>query len=193
MQRSLDVATSNIHKIRELSALLPGWELRMATTKVVESGGTFLDNALLKARAAFRGEPVLAEDSGLCVRALGGRPGVRSARFGQEELGRLLSDEEKNAFLLSLLAGEADRFAYYVCAMAVLWSQERFVVVQEIWEGFIVTEPRGTGGFGYDPVFQPLGMACTSAELSAEEKNRLSHRGRALRRLLPILDSLRDG
>lgn len=184
----LELASANAHKLSEFQALLPGWALRLGVAAPhTEDGATFLDNALIKARAYWRGSPVLADDSGLCVRALGGAPGLHSARFGEAEAGRPLTDAEKNLLLLDRLRGQDDRSAYYVCALVLLWDPERFVAVQETWEGSILDAPRGQGGFGYDPIFLPSGLVCSSAQLSPEEKNRLSHRGKAARRLLTLL------
>lgn len=152
-----------------------------------EDGDDFVANALIKARAYWQGPPVLADDSGLCVRALGGAPGVHSARFGEAEAGRKLSDSEKNRLLLQKLQGIEDRSAHFVCALVLLWEPQRFVIVQETWTGRILTEERGQAGFGYDPVFLPEGLDRSSAELSPEEKNALSHRGRAAQRLKLLL------
>ncbi|MDR1104786.1 MAG: non-canonical purine NTP pyrophosphatase [Treponema sp.] len=166
-----------------------------------ENAGTFAGNALLKARALFGivREPVIADDSGLCVDALGGRPGIYSARYtgrraenvqaeGAENQGgaenpggRKLDAAERNVLLLEELKDAQNRSARFICAMAVVYGEERFFTVQESLEGEIVsgTEAAGTGGFGYDPVFLLPEKGHTLAELSAEEKNEISHRGKA--------------
>jgi XTP/dITP diphosphohydrolase len=186
--RYIELATANAHKLREYQELFPGVELVMGLARQHEENGeSFWANALIKARAYWRGNPVLADDSGLCVLALGGEPGVFSARFGEVEAGRPLTDAEKNDLLLRKLEGVHERSAYYVCALVLLWEPERFVGVQETWEGTILGSPRGTGGFGYDPIFLPQGETRSSAELSSSEKNRLSHRGKAARKIETFL------
>ncbi len=188
-------ATSSGHKFLELGKLFPGINLmRIDMIPPEETGATFLENALLKARIYHLacGKPVLADDSGLCVNALGGAPGLYSARWGAEIHGRPMNDGEKNQHLLSLLDKEADRSAYYICAMVFLEEPERFSAVQAVWHGSILHEQRGTGGFGFDPVFQPEGLQVSSAELAPEEKNRLSHRGQAAFMLGKIFDNSRE-
>jgi XTP/dITP diphosphohydrolase len=161
----------------------------------VEDGASFAENALIKARALFAivGEPVVADDSGLCVDALGGRPGIHSARYG----GGKLDAAGRNALLLEELKDAAERSARFVCAMAFVYGKERFVVVGESLEGEIISrkeDAAGKGGFGYDPVFFLPQRGCTLAELSAEEKNKVSHRGRAARLAAPVIGRLmREG
>lgn len=180
----IQLASANAHKLREFRELFPGWDIEPGTCRLHrEDGADFVTNALIKARAYWQGPPVLADDSGLCVRALGGAPGVHSARFGEAEAGRSLTDAEKNRLLLQKMHGIEDRTAYYVCSLVLLWEPERFVVVQETWSGRILSAERGQGGFGYDPIFLPDGLDRSSAELSPDEKNALSHRGRAAHRL----------
>ncbi|HSV57238.1 MAG TPA: non-canonical purine NTP pyrophosphatase, partial [Magnetospirillaceae bacterium] len=135
--------------------------------------------------------PVLADDSGLCVDALGGAPGVRSARYGSQDGGKTeLSAEEKNALLLRAMEGRDDRSCRFVCAMTLVLSDYRFVSVQETCEGELLHVPRGLEGFGYDPVFLVQEAGLSMAELPLERKNLISHRGRAARRLLAVLNSL---
>ncbi|MDR3355838.1 MAG: RdgB/HAM1 family non-canonical purine NTP pyrophosphatase [Spirochaetaceae bacterium] len=186
-------ASGNEHKRVELAAILPEAELRIPEDAGIdfapeEDGETFLDNALLKARALYRivSEPVLADDSGLCVDALGGRPGVRSARYG-EECGRLLDAVERNALLLRELGAERNRAARFVCAMALIAGEHRFFAVQETLEGEILREQRGSGGFGYDPLLYLPAQGRTVAELPAQLKNRLSHRAKAARALRKLI------
>jgi XTP/dITP diphosphohydrolase len=191
------LATANPGKQREFAALLAprGFELLLQSAfgidSVAETGNTFEDNALLKARhaAARSGLPALADDSGLEVDALGGRPGVRSARFAGPEA----SDAENNAELLRALAERpgAPRTARYRCVLALVRRADdpRPLLARGSWEGRIATHPAGSGGFGYDPYFIPEGFECTAAELSAAQKNALSHRGAALRDLIARLDS----
>jgi len=191
------LATANPGKQREFAALLGprGFELVLQSElhidSIAETGHTFEDNALLKARhaAGRSGLPALADDSGLEVDALGGRPGVWSARFA----GPAASDEDNNKQLLRSLAERpgAPRTARYRCVLALVRSAEdpRPLLAQGSWEGRIALSPAGHGGFGYDPYFIPEGFECTAAELSAVQKNALSHRGSALRALIARLDA----
>lgn len=189
------LASANLGKQREFAALLGprGFELvpqsQLHIESVAETGRTFEDNALLKARhaAALSGLAALADDSGLEVDALSGRPGVRSARFAGPEA----SDEDNNRQLMAELAERADapRTARYRCVLALVRSAQdpRPLLAQGSWEGRIALTPAGTGGFGYDSYFIPNGFDCTAAELSAVQKNALSHRGIALRDLISRL------
>jgi XTP/dITP diphosphohydrolase len=189
------LASANPGKLRELEALLAPLALEVVAQGILgieaapETGLTFLENALLKARHAARSSamPALADDSGLEVDALGGRPGVWSARFAHPGA----SDTENRVHLLLQLEGvpEEQRQARYQCVIVLLRSANDPcpLVARGTWEGRIARAPRGQGGFGYDPVFVPLGELRTAAELSAEEKNRVSHRGQALRALIARL------
>jgi XTP/dITP diphosphohydrolase len=191
----LVLASANSGKQRELAALLAphGLELLLQSAlgiaSIEETGGTFLENALLKARHAARhsGLPALADDSGLEVDALGGAPGVYSARFA----GAGASDADNNALLLSRLMGVAMplRTARYRCVLALVRTAEdpRPLLAEGQWEGRIGLAPQGTGGFGYDPLFLPDERAGTAAQLAAADKNAISHRGRALQVLLGAL------
>jgi XTP/dITP diphosphohydrolase len=195
MQR-LVLASANPGKLREIRALLAPLALEiiaqpeLGIDEAEEPHATFLENALAKARhaAAAAGLPALADDSGLCVDALGGEPGVHSAYFAGREGDRETRDARNNAKLLSVLKSE--RAAHYVCVMVLVRSpaDPRPLVAEGLWHGEIGRGPRGGNGFGYDPLFVlPDGRHV--AELNAGEKNRLSHRAQALRRLL---DALRD-
>ena len=160
-----------------------------------ETGDTYLENALIKARALaaeVRGRVIAADDSGLSVPALGGAPGVRSARFGSREAGRLLESEERNALLLSSMKGIVgeDRRAFFVCCMVLMLDEHRVFTVQETFEGFIADEPAGSAGFGYDPIFYLPEYGMSAAQLKPEEKDAISHRGRAGMRLKGIIESL---
>jgi XTP/dITP diphosphohydrolase len=191
------LASANAGKLRELATLLAPFGLELLSQRslgidsVEETGSTFLENALLKARHAARaaGLPALADDSGLEVDALGGRPGVWSARFA----GAGATDEENLALLLAQLQGvpEPGRGARYQCVMA--WvsaaSDPAPLIAQGTWEGRIALTPRGSGGFGYDPAFIPAGGTRTAAELPAAEKNAVSHRGLATRALVAALEA----
>jgi XTP/dITP diphosphohydrolase len=199
----LIVATGNAHKLVELGPALPGHRLLSPADigylgfDVEEDGEDFVDNALKKARAlhALCGRPVLADDSGLSVRALGGEPGVRSARYGARDgvkPGTLikLGAAERNDYLLSKMEGVADRACAFVCCLVLVPDEERMLVVQETCPGELLLAPRGTGGFGYDPIVFLPRLGKSVAELSLEEKNALSHRGRACARMAVLLADL---
>ncbi len=178
------LATGNAHKVAELRAiltpLLPGVDLvPYDGPSPVEDGSTFLENALIKARAAAKatGLPALADDSGIEVTALGGAPGIHSARYAGTG-----DDADNRALLLDRMAGVADRRARFVCA-AVVVDGERSWEAQAEWPGELLEAPSGDGGFGYDPLFQPAGEERSAAALSPEEKNAGSHRGLAFRAL----------
>ena len=190
----LVLASSNPGKLREIGALLaplavhviPQGEFSIEDAE--EPHPTFLENALAKARHASRasGLPALADDSGLCVDALGGEPGVHSAYFAGREGTREERDARNNARLLRELRDR--REAYYACVMVFLRKADdpRPLIAEGIWRGEIARQPRGSNGFGYDPLFL-LPSGKTAAELDPGEKNRISHRGIALARLLALL------
>jgi XTP/dITP diphosphohydrolase len=187
----LILATRNEHKLRELREALPGLEIEPLPEEVElppEVGETFAANALEKARAAHRetGRTAIADDSGIEARALDGAPGVRSARFAGERA----TDDENLGKLLADVAGARDRRVAYVCAIALIGDG-----IEELFEGRcegeLAEEPRGTGGFGYDPAFVPADTGAgddrTMAELPPDEKHAISHRGRAARKLAEAL------
>jgi XTP/dITP diphosphohydrolase len=194
----LIVATGNAHKLVELGPALPGHrlfspaDLGIEGFEVEEDGERYVDNALKKARALYGlcGRPSLADDSGLSVRALGGEPGVRSARYGSEDGRAKLGADERNAFLLRKMEGIEDRACAFVCCLVLMLDPERFLVAQETCPGQLLREPRGTGGFGYDPIVFLPALGKSVAELTLEEKNRLSHRGRACARMAALLADL---
>jgi len=186
--RRVVVATRNEHKLRELSEILDDLELVPLPEDVElppEDAETFAENALDKARAAHAGTgmPAIADDSGIAARALGGRPGPRSARFA----GPNASDEENLNLLLSELADKDDRSVAYVCALAYVDERGDAKLVEGRCDGTLAETPRGTGGFGYDPAFIPVDTGPdddrTMAELDPAEKHAISHRGRAGRKL----------
>jgi XTP/dITP diphosphohydrolase len=188
--KKIVIASNNPGKLRELGALLGPLgieaiaqsEFRLPEAE--EPHDTFLENALAKARHASRatGLPALADDSGLCVAALGGEPGVHSAYFAGREGAREARDARNNARLVELLRAHEDRTAFYYCVLVLVRSPSdpTPIVTDGRWHGAIVLEPHGAGGFGYDPYFLPRGGSRTAGALAAEEKNRVSHRGQAL-------------
>jgi XTP/dITP diphosphohydrolase len=191
----LVLASSNPGKLREIGALLAPRAIEVVSQASLnipdaeEPHPTFLENALAKARHASRAArlPPLADDSGLCVDALGGEPGVHSAYFAGREGSREERDARNNQKLLSSL--EEERKAHYVCLMVLVRSENdpRPLVAEGIWRGEIAREPRGSNGFGYDPLFYLKALNMTAAELDPVHKNRISHRGIALAKLLALL------
>ncbi|MGO9412381.1 MAG: RdgB/HAM1 family non-canonical purine NTP pyrophosphatase [Spirochaetia bacterium] len=190
MSIELVLASNNDHKHAEFRRLFPDVTVLSprdvgVTFDFEETGNTFFDNARGKALALFRraGRAVIADDSGLCVQALGGAPGIMSNRYGAAADGTVLETGKRNAFLLEKLAGIADRRAFFVCCLVLVQDEERFTSVQETVHGVITEEPRGRNGFGYDPLFLLPSLGMTMAELPDAQKDELSHRGRAARRL----------
>ncbi len=183
---TLVLATHNPNKIREIGQLMPGWEIVGEDSAAEETAESFAGNALIKARAVaarHSGAWVMADDSGLSVDALGGAPGVRSARYA----GKDGDSAANNALLLANLAGVSDRRAHFTCAVALIAPTGEESVVEGRCDGRIQLSPTGAGGFGYDPLFVPDGFDRSFAELSADEKNAISHRGRALSAVREIL------
>lgn len=190
------LASNNAGKLKEFSAILRAAGIEMVAqgtlgvSETEEPYDTFVENALAKARHASRltGLPALADDSGLCVRVLEGAPGVHSARYASLE-GEPKSDAANNRKLVAELAGRADRRACYVALLVYMRRHDdpRPIVVEGIWEGEVLDQPRGSNGFGYDAYFYLPDLRLTAAELAPEQKNILSHRGQALRSLLPAL------
>ena len=190
------LASQNQHKLVELSAILSqlGFEIALESeyglhVDVDETGTTFEENSLLKAEAVMKasGLPVLADDSGLMVDALDGAPGVYSARYGHKN-----SDAERIEYLLSNLKDvpAEQRTAKFVCVITCLWPDGRKIAARGECPGQILLAPQGQGGFGYDPVFYLPELQKTYAELRPEEKNAISHRGKALRALVPAVEAL---
>ena len=192
----LAIASRNPHKLRELGRICADWPVEWITVEnhdpssfpdVEETGATYLDNALLKATrvAEALDVPAIADDSGIEVDALGGGPGPRSARYAGEHA----TDEQNLDALLRAVRGvpAGGRTARYRCVAAIAWPDGRTAHAEGICEGTIVARKRGARGFGYDPVFVPAGWDETMAELTDEQKDRISHRGRAFRALAELL------
>ncbi|MDR1101305.1 MAG: RdgB/HAM1 family non-canonical purine NTP pyrophosphatase [Clostridiales bacterium] len=186
------LASNNGGKLREFRSVLESAGFRIysladagVAVEVVEDGATFSENALKKARtvaaeAAAGGEfdAVIADDSGICADALGGAPGVFSARYSER------GDDANNEKILREMRDKADRRAHFVCALAICFRDGREEVIEERWDGEIANQSMGSGGFGYDRVFVPEGFEVTSAQLSPEVKNKISHRAKCLQQLI---------
>lgn len=191
--KQLVIASNNPGKLREIARMLAPLEIEVlpqsafGVPEADEPYGTFIENALVKARhvARLTGLPSLADDSGICVEALAGAPGVRSARFAGEPK----SDERNNVHLLEVMHHQSDRRAHYYCVMVLLRQEHdpQPIIGEGAWHGEILRAPRGSGGFGYDPLFFDPVAGKTGAELTVAEKNKISHRGEALRRLIDAM------
>lgn len=187
------IASNNSGKLKEIQQLLVPLDIEvipqssLGVTEIEEPYGTFVENALAKACHASRatGLPALADDSGICVNILGGAPGVFSARYA----GAPKSDERNNQKLIDILRNQSNRRAYYYCIIVLVRHADdpQPIIVDSSWHGEIILEPRGEGGFGYDPYFFLPELRKTAAELSMEQKNRISHRGKALKKLSEFL------
>lgn len=196
------IASGNAGKLKEFKQLFADTDINICpqsdfdVPEAIEDGLSFIENAIIKARNAAKhsGLPSIADDSGLEVDALNGAPGIYSARFSEDHNGVRASDDTNNAKLLGLLDGvsEEQRSARFVCALAFMRHENdpSPVVCAARWEGVILPAPRGENGFGYDPIFYVPEYACASAELDREIKNRVSHRGQALKILLDQLNEL---
>jgi XTP/dITP diphosphohydrolase len=201
--RRLVIASNNDGKLREIGQILAPLGIDVAPQssygvgEAEEPHDTFIENALAKARHAARhtGLPALADDSGICVDALGGAPGVRSARYadGDESDASISQDERNNRKLLAALDGTDMRSAHYYCVIVLVRRADdpEPLMAEGVWRGLVLREPRGDGGFGYDPLFLLPELGFTAAELPADTKNRLSHRGKALALLADRLRVLR--
>ena len=192
----LILASNNANKLKEFRSLVADLDIELLSQKeagcdfeVEETGTTFEENAYLKASAVTEatGIAAVADDSGLCVDTLGGEPGIYSARYG---LGHAASDEERYRYLLQKMEGVKDRSARFVCCICCTFPDGSVIRSRGECEGEILLAPKGQNGFGYDPVFHPLCLDKSMAELSPEEKNAISHRGKALRAFIEELRKL---
>ncbi len=193
MVKKLVIASNNPGKLREIEHILAPLGIEIlpqaacGVTQAEEPHCTFVENAIAKARHASRcsGLPALADDSGICVAALGGEPGVHSARYAEETAEGVDQDDRNNRKLLAALRDAADRRAHYYCVVVLMQHAEdpQPLIAEAEWHGEILPAPRGSGGFGYDPLFWVPALGKTGAELPMETKNRISHRGKALARL----------
>lgn len=195
----LILASNNRNKLVEYRKLTESLDVELLPQReagclfeVDETGTTFEENAYLKAAAVTKAtaRAAIADDSGLCVDALGGAPGIYSARYG---FGHATSDSEKYLLLLKNLEGENDRTARFVCVVCCTFPDGTVIFARGECEGEILFSPVGENGFGYDPVFQPAGFSRSMAQLTSEEKNAISHRGKALRSFIPKLEEYING
>jgi XTP/dITP diphosphohydrolase len=206
--KKIVIASNNVGKLNEIAAILAPLDIEiiaqstLGVTEAAEPHCTFVENALAKARhaSARTGLPALADDSGICVDALHGAPGVYSARFAGEPVsgaagGRASQDARNNQKLLELLARETNRKAHYYCVVVLTRSADdpQPIICEAEWHGEIAKTPRGSGGFGYDPLFLIPALKQTGAELRPAEKNRISHRGQALAALAARLQPAGSG
>ncbi len=196
MSKRIIVASGNEGKIREINEIMSAKEVEIVSMKaagivldIVEDGTSFKENALIKAKAVWDAlnekEIVLADDSGLEVDYLNKEPGIYSARYMGEDTPYSI----KNAKIIERLDGvpKEERTGRFVCAVAAVLPDGEEIIVQETMEGYIGYEERGTNGFGYDPIFRPEGYECSSGELPMEEKNEISHRGKAFRKMWSVI------
>ena len=189
----LIIASNNAHKLKEMKEILSPFfddvqSMREAGIEheTVEDGQTFMENAVKKAKelAEISGQAAIADDSGICVDALDGAPGIYSARFS----GVHGDDKANNRLLLEKLEGVENRAAHYTCAIALCWPDGKMLTCEDYLFGWIAHDEKGTGGFGYDPLFLLPERGIRTAELAPGEKNAISHRGKALRKLVKLLE-----
>ena len=202
MLKKIVIATGNPGKLREIAAILAPLAIEvvpqtaLGVSEAQEPHATFVENALAKARHASRatGLPALADDSGICVEALNGAPGVHSARYAAGGGGRETQDRRNNEKLVAALAGNTNRRAHYICVIVLVRHADdpEPLIAEGRWHGEVIATPRGEGGFGYDPYFLLPVLGRTAAELDAADKNRISHRGQALARLAALLRGARE-
>jgi XTP/dITP diphosphohydrolase len=196
MLKKLVIATGNQGKLREIQAILAPLDINLLpqsdyhVTEAPELYCTFIENALAKARHASLAThlPALADDSGLCLEVLNGEPGVQSAYFA----GKPSNDDKNNAHLINTLKQHENRFAYYYCCLVLVRRHDdpQPLIAEGMWLGSILKKPRGKNGFGYDPLFLDSMTGKSAAELSPEIKNKISHRGQALRKMLHLIEHL---
>ncbi len=201
----LYLATGNRHKQKEMQEILTSYEIRIPADDGIdfnpdETGSTFYENSIIKAKALWQivNKPVIADDSGLCVDALSGEPGIFTSRYagpgfphGRPD-GKKIPQDEQNRLLIEQLneTGSKNRKCHYTCAMVLFVKSDQLYVAQDIFEGELIddiSKQAGNGGFGYDPIVYLPEYGKTVAEISAEEKNRISHRGKAVRKIAEIL------
>ncbi|MBQ7613153.1 MAG: RdgB/HAM1 family non-canonical purine NTP pyrophosphatase [Spirochaetaceae bacterium] len=197
MIKEIFLATNNAHKHKEFQLALPHIRVRCPSElglafNPCEDGNSFLENALIKARTLYQlvHTPVIADDSGLCVKALDGAPGIHSARYSGLQATNANGDNKNIVCLLENMKDKTQREAFFVACIVLYLEEDRFMVIQEKCLGEITEVSSGISGFGYDPIFYLPTLKKTMAELSETEKNEISHRGKALKILKPLLDSI---
>ena len=201
----LYLATGNRHKQKEMQEILTNYEIRIPADDGIdfnpdETGSTFYENSIIKAKALWQivNKPVIADDSGLCVDALSGEPGIFTSRYAGPDFphgrpdGKKIPQDEQNRLLIEQLnaTSSKNRKCHYTCAMVLFVKSDQLYVAQDIFEGELIddiSKQTGNGGFGYDPIVYLPEYGKTVAEISAEEKNRISHRGKAVRKIAEIL------
>lgn len=194
MLDKLIIATSNKHKLIEIENIFKSAVVKEILAmpsdigEIIENGHTFVENSLIKAKAVYNHTklPSLADDSGICINALNGQPGIYSARYGGENL----DYKEKMKMILNELKNKNDRSAYFITSAVCVLDDNYYIAVEGRVNGKIIESPRGFEGFGYDPIFQPEGYTVTYAEMSLEEKNSMSHRALAMKKMKNILNSI---
>ena len=194
MLDKLVIATSNQHKLKEIENIFKGTVIKEILPipsdigEIIENGTTFIENSLIKAKAVYNYTKLLslADDSGICINALNGEPGIYSARYGGENLGY----KEKMQLILDKLKDKDDRSAYFITSAVCVLDDNYYIALEGRVNGKIIESPRGFDGFGYDPIFQPDGYNVTYAEMSLEEKNSMSHRALAMNKMKEILSSI---
>ncbi|MEI0568038.1 RdgB/HAM1 family non-canonical purine NTP pyrophosphatase [Brachyspira pulli] len=194
MLDKLVIATSNQHKLKEIENIFKSTVIKEILPmpsdigEIIENGTTFIENSLIKAKAVYNYTklPSLADDSGICINALNGEPGIYSARYGGENLGY----KEKMQLILDKLKNKDDRSAYFITSAVCVLDDNYYIALEGRVNGKIIESPRGFDGFGYDPIFQPDGYNVTYAEMSLEEKNSMSHRALAMNKMKEILYSI---
>ncbi|MEI0580642.1 RdgB/HAM1 family non-canonical purine NTP pyrophosphatase [Brachyspira pilosicoli] len=195
MINKLVIATANKHKLIEIQNIFKDSAKEILSMpedigEIIENGNTFIENSLIKARAVYNHTklPSLADDSGICINALNGEPGIYSARYGGENLGY----KEKMQMILDKLKNKNDRTAYFITSAVCVLDDNYYIALEGIVNGVIVESPKGFDGFGYDPIFKPNGYDVTYAEMTLEQKNSMSHRAIAMNKMKEILYNINN-
>ncbi len=195
MINKLVIATANKHKLIEIQNIFKDSAKEILPMpadigEIIENGNSFIENSLIKARAVYNYTklPSLADDSGICINALNGEPGIYSARYGGENLGY----KEKRQMILDKLKNKNDRTAYFITSAVCVLDDNYYIALEGRVDGIIVESPKGFDGFGYDPIFKPNGYDVTYAEMTLEQKNSMSHRAIAMNKMKDILHNLNN-
>ncbi|TXJ41061.1 RdgB/HAM1 family non-canonical purine NTP pyrophosphatase [Brachyspira pilosicoli] len=195
MINKLVIATANKHKLIEIQNIFKGSAKEILPMpadigEIIEDGNSFIENSLIKARAVYNYTKLasLADDSGICINALNGEPGIYSARYGGENL----SYKEKMQMILDKLKNKNDRTAYFITSAVCVLDDNYYIALEGRVDGIIVESPKGFDGFGYDPIFKPNGYDVTYAEMTLEQKNSMSHRAIAMNKMKDILHNLNN-